>query len=57
MNITEIELYMLENSQSEEEWNQACDGIKRVRGGNYPRDWYQAVMLSGVLKRATERFS
>ncbi len=57
MNITKEEIAALSASNTREEWNNACDDIKRVRGGAYPPDWWQAVMLSGLAAAAQQRIS
>lgn len=38
----------LRSCQSEEEWNAACDAIKKDHGGEYPEEWYDEVILSGM---------
>lgn len=37
----------LKAAKSAEEWDEVCDEIKAARGGQYPSDWYQRVILSG----------
>jgi hypothetical protein len=54
--ITESELFMLKETTNAQEWNSACDKIKRARNGQYPEDWYERVMLPGVIREAAERF-
>lgn len=56
MNITDTELAMLEAVTTDDEWNQACDAIKRARGGAYPPDWWAKVKLSGLMDRVMARF-
>jgi len=56
MNITETEIQMLEQCKSEQEWGNACDSIKKVRGGSYPSDWWPKVMLSGLANRVLNSF-
>jgi hypothetical protein len=56
MNITTSEISALENCKSEKEWDQICDQIKADRSGNYPPDWYDKVMLSGLMSRVSSRF-
>lgn len=46
--ITEDELDLLRGCKTEEEWNDACDEIKRIRNGFYPNDWYTKVIASGL---------
>lgn len=55
-NITEDELEELERCSSGEEWNAACDTIKRRRGGHYPRDWWPRVLQSGLAARVMRTF-
>lgn len=52
MKITETELKKLESCTSDQQWNAECNKIKEVRGGQYPTDWYQMVILSGLLPKA-----
>lgn len=40
---------ILRSTKSEDEWNNACDQVKKARGGRYPDDWYVKVILSGFL--------
>ena len=56
MNITDAEIAMLEGCRSAEEWNTMCKGIKSVRGGQYPPDWWPKVKLSGLMDRVTARW-
>jgi hypothetical protein len=46
--LTQEELDTLKASKSGEEWNAICDAIKTKHGG-YPDDWFQKVIMSGVL--------
>lgn len=54
--ISEAELESLRACQSEEEWEQICNSIKEVRGGEYPLDWFPKVMASGLAKEVLARF-
>jgi hypothetical protein len=47
MNLTEEEIATLEACKTEDEWNAACDAVKRARGGSYPDDWWSKMMLTG----------
>ena len=49
--LTEKELAALTNTKSETEWNDVCDSVKAAREGQYPSDWYQKVVLSGLASR------
>jgi len=51
--LTGIELDSLAKSGSEAEWNACCDRIKSVRGGEYPRDWFRKVVMSGLAARVS----
>lgn len=55
-NLTDDEIKQLEAARSEKEWNDACDAVKRTRGGQYPGDWWSRVMVSGLAARVTSRF-
>ena len=48
-NITDQEIEMLKTCKTEEDWNKACDTVKRARGGRYPNDWFHKVVLSGLM--------
>lgn len=54
--MTEAELAPLEAARTEEAWNQACDAVKEVRGGQWPSDWYAKVVQSGLAGRASALF-
>lgn len=49
MNLTEAELNELKNTKNETEWNALCDKIKAARKGSYPPDWFNKVLLTGVI--------
>ncbi len=51
MMLTENELMQLTNAESETEWNGICDRVKAARGGQYPPDWYQKVIATGLVNR------
>ncbi len=55
-NITNEELSMLECCQSAQEWREACDKIKSVRGQDYPDDWWGKVKLTGMMDRILGRW-
>ncbi len=57
MNLTEAELMTLIVCTTVDGWNAACDAIKAARNGQYPPDWYERVMLSGVSAAAQRRFT
>lgn len=46
--ITELEIQRLKDTESEAEWNAACDSIKVARGGQYPPNWYATVVMPGL---------
>jgi hypothetical protein len=50
-NLTEQELAKMQAAKSESEWNQACDLVKRARGGSYPEDWFPKIILSGLASK------
>ena len=53
MNITTEEIKALEETKSERDWITVCDNIKRARSGSYPPDWWDKIMLSGLMLRIT----
>ena len=55
--ITEDEIALLEECQTEEDWNFACDVVKQNRGGHvYPPDWFDKVRQSGMMARILARW-
>lgn len=53
-NITDQEIADLKATRSSLEWNSVRDGIKDVRGGVYPPDWWNRIMMSGVATEIYE---
>lgn len=47
--LTEQEIENLKQTKSASEWNKACDAIKQARNGQYPRDWWTKMMMSGLI--------
>ena len=56
MKITEEELESLEACQSAQDWREACDKIKSVRGQAYPDDWWNKVKLTDMMDRILARW-
>ena len=56
MDITQQELDTLSSTKSAEEWDATCDAIKKVRGGSYPPDWWNRVMMSGLASKAKDNW-
>lgn len=54
--LSDEDLLMLENIQTEEAWTAACRQIKGQVGGQYPVDWYEKVIASGLLSRVAARW-
>lgn len=50
--MTSKNLNDLKNTKNESEWNAVCDLIKREHGG-YPADWYEKVILSGLMAQVS----
>lgn len=44
--------YMRE-ATSTSDWNNRCDKVKRANGGDYPKFWFKAIVLSGVMLETT----
>lgn len=55
-NLTDQEMELLESVTTEQGWNDACDAVKRARGGIYPQDWYHRVIATGMIARVAARF-
>ena len=49
MNLTPEEIDRLKACKSAEQWDAACDAVKRARGGQYPPDWWPVMKLSGLM--------
>lgn len=47
-NITDQEIANLNATRSSIEWNSVCDQIKAARGGEYPPDWWNRIMMTGL---------
>ena len=54
--ITDKELRMLDECQSEKDWGKACNIIKTARGNEYPDDWWDTVKQSGMMDRILSRW-
>lgn len=54
--ITDAEIKTLNDANTEDEWNSACDVIKKARNGQYPPDWFLVVLMGGIMNRAYDRF-
>ena len=57
MNITKDELEKLKSSKTIEEWNITCDAIKKAHGGQYPQDWFNKVMMSGMAAEVQKNWN
>ena len=55
-NLTDTEMSLLNGCQSADDWSNACDKIKKARGGEYPEDWWDKVKLSGMMDRILARW-
>ena len=55
MNQDEVVALMM-SSKSESEWNAHCDMVKKACGGDYPPFWYEAIVLSGVMRRTSAKW-
>lgn len=54
--LTDIEMHMLLTTETENQWNETCDCIKRARGGEYPQDWFEKVILSRIVRKHMENW-
>jgi hypothetical protein len=53
VNIKDEEIKSLECAKSAQEWNAACEKIKRDRDGKYPPDWWEKVSRSGLMAQVS----
>ena len=53
--LTDREMTVLTGTDSQEEWEEACDLIKSRRQGRYPSDWQRRVISAGLM--ANREFS
>jgi hypothetical protein len=56
MNLTTEEYEDLEQATTEVRWSEVCDRIKAARENRYPPDWYQRVIVTGLLARKHRLF-
>jgi hypothetical protein len=49
-NLTPEEMVKMQLVGSDEEWDEFCAEVKKARGGDYPDDWYEVVLKSGLGK-------
>lgn len=54
--LTTYELMLLAECVNAYEWNRACDVVKNARGGNYPPNWFEEIMASGLMARVHRRW-
>ena len=47
--LTDAEIIDLGKTRNEREWGEVCDRIKAARGGNYPREWFRRIVVSGFM--------
>lgn len=41
---------LMESAHSEDDWNDKCEKVQKEYGG-YPRFWWQAIVMSGLMHR------
>jgi len=41
-------LNALKQAETDAEWNAVCDRVKAANGGDYPSDWYEKVIKTGI---------
>lgn len=54
--LTTPEFEALQETKSEKEWNDLCDTIKDKRDGAYPEDWFERVILTGMISFAQQNW-
>jgi len=47
---------LMQNSTSENDWNNNCDKVKAAHNGQYPTYWYAAIILSGVFNSTKNKW-
>lgn len=47
---------LMSSSQTEQEWNNNCDLVKKKCGG-YPAFWYETIVMGGILRRTAARWN
>lgn len=52
--LTDDEMKRLEAATCADEWNSACDAVKAARGRQYPYDWFDRVIRSGLMARISQ---
>jgi nitroreductase len=55
--LTDGEFLALVEAADEKAWNAQCDAIKNARVGQYPRDWYERVLASGLTREVQKRWT
>jgi hypothetical protein len=55
-NLTKKEYNQLIATKKSSQWNAVCSQIKKDRGGNYPTDWYEKIIVSGILFKKQMEF-
>lgn len=46
----------MEQTSSRDDWNKRADAVKEFHKGNYPGNWFQDIILSGVGDRVLAPF-
>ena len=54
--LTDQDMRDLEATACEEQWNAICDRVKTENDGQYPSDWFERVIMSGLAARTVERW-
>ena len=47
--LTKEEILALCNCKNESEWNNEVDLILELRNGDYPENWYNDIVKSGII--------
>jgi len=55
-NLTESEFARLNACRSEQDWADAVTAIKDARDDDYPADWYERMLATGLMDRICGRF-
>lgn len=54
--LTDEEFHRILSANNEEEWNAACDAVKKTRNGRYPDEWFMRMNASGLMAKIFASF-
>ncbi|MCL1995517.1 MAG: hypothetical protein FWG63_04840 [Defluviitaleaceae bacterium] len=54
--IAKLLVAIMSESTSEADWNKRCDEAKAANGGDYPSEWYSAIIESGLMESMLKKW-